>query len=159
MPRSPRRTARPACPRPSSRCTRFWRIRPTASPTGGSRAPEINYRRFFDINQLAGLRMEQGEVFEATHRLLLRLIAEGKVQGVRLDHIDGMYDPRGYCQRLLSRVADVLAESRDGERPEIDARAAAGRSTCWSRRSSPATRACARTCRSPAPPATSSSAW
>ena len=54
---------------------------------------EINYRRFFDINQLAGLRMEQGDVFEATHRLLLRLIAEGKVQGVRLDHIDGMYDP------------------------------------------------------------------
>ena len=61
-------------------------------------------------------------MFEATHRLLLRLIAEGKVQGVRLDHIDGLYDPRGYCQRLLSRVADVLAEGADGERPEIDAR-------------------------------------
>jgi (1->4)-alpha-D-glucan 1-alpha-D-glucosylmutase len=90
----------------------YWRVA----------SSEINYRRFFDINQLAGLRMEQGEVFEATHRLLLRLIAEGKVQGVRLDHIDGMYDPRGYCQRLLSRAADVLAESRGGERPEIDAR-------------------------------------
>ena len=90
----------------------YWRVA----------SSEINYRRFFDINQLAGLRMERGEVFEATHRLLLRLIAEGKVHGVRLDHIDGMYDPRGYCQRLLSRVADVLAESRDGERPEIDAR-------------------------------------
>jgi (1->4)-alpha-D-glucan 1-alpha-D-glucosylmutase len=90
----------------------YWRVA----------SSEINYRRFFDINQLAGLRMEQGEVFEATHRLLLRLIAEGKVQGVRLDHIDGMYDPRGYCQRLLSRVADVLAESGGGERPEIDAR-------------------------------------
>jgi (1->4)-alpha-D-glucan 1-alpha-D-glucosylmutase len=85
-------------------------------------ASEVNYRRFFDINQLAGLRMERGEVFEATHRLLLRLIGEGKVQGVRLDHIDGMYDPRGYCQRLLSRAADVLADSRGGERPEIDAR-------------------------------------
>ena len=83
---------------------------------------EINYRRFFDINQLAGLRMERAEVFEATHGLLLyRLIAEDKVQGVRLDHIDGMYDPRGYCQRLLSRVADVLADVRNGERPEIDA--------------------------------------
>src|ERR671918_675603 len=90
----------------------YWRVA----------SSEINYRRFFDINQLAGLRMEHGEVFEATHRLLLRLIAEGKVQGVRLDHIDGMYDPRGYCQRLLSRVRDVLAESRGGERPEIDAR-------------------------------------
>ena len=90
----------------------YWRVA----------SSEINYRRFFDINQLAGLRMEQGDVFEATHRLLLRLIAEGKVEGVRLDHIDGMYDPRGYCRRLLSRVADVLAESRGGERPEIDAR-------------------------------------
>jgi (1->4)-alpha-D-glucan 1-alpha-D-glucosylmutase len=90
----------------------YWRVA----------SSEINYRRFFDINELAGLRMERGEVFEATHRLLLRLIAEGKVQGVRLDHIDGMYDPRGYCQRLLSRVADVLAGSRGGERPEIDAR-------------------------------------
>ena len=90
----------------------YWRVA----------SSEINYRRFFDVNQLAGLRMERGEVFEATHRLLLRLIAEGKVHGVRLDHIDGMYDPRGYCQRLLSRVADVLADTRDGERPEIDAR-------------------------------------
>jgi (1->4)-alpha-D-glucan 1-alpha-D-glucosylmutase len=90
----------------------YWRVA----------SSEINYRRFFDINQLAGLRMERGEVFEATHRLLLRLIAEGKVQGVRLDHIDGMYDPRGYCQRLLARAADVLAESRDGQRPQIDAR-------------------------------------
>lgn len=89
----------------------YWRVA----------SSEINYRRFFDINQLAGLRMERGEVFEATHRLLLRLIAEGKVQGVRLDHIDGMYDPRGYCQRLLSRVADVLGEGSGG-RPEIDGR-------------------------------------
>ncbi len=91
----------------------YWRVA----------SSEINYRRFFDINQLAGLRMERGETFEATHRLLLRLIAEGKVDGVRLDHIDGMYDPRGYCQRLLSRVCDVLAEQRDGEAPQIDPRA------------------------------------
>jgi (1->4)-alpha-D-glucan 1-alpha-D-glucosylmutase len=90
----------------------YWRVA----------SSEINYRRFFDINQLAGLRMERGEVFEATHRLLLRLIAEGKVQGVRLDHIDGMYDPRGYCQRLLARVADVVAESGSNERPEINPR-------------------------------------
>jgi (1->4)-alpha-D-glucan 1-alpha-D-glucosylmutase len=91
----------------------YWRVA----------SSEINYRRFFDINQLAGLRMERGETFEATHRLLLRLIAEGKIDGVRLDHIDGMYDPRGYCQRLLSRVSDVLAEQRDGEAPQIDPRA------------------------------------
>ena len=91
----------------------YWRVA----------SSEINYRRFFDINQLAGLRMERGEAFEATHRLLLRLIAEGKLQGVRLDHIDGMYDPRGYCQRLLSRVGDVLAEGRGGDAPNSDPRA------------------------------------
>jgi (1->4)-alpha-D-glucan 1-alpha-D-glucosylmutase len=91
----------------------YWRVA----------SSEINYRRFFDINQLAGLRMERGETFEATHRLLLRLIAEGKVQGVRLDHIDGMYDPRGYCQRLLSRVRDVLAQSRKDDEPGVDPRA------------------------------------
>ena len=126
----------------------YWRVA----------SSEINYRRFFDINQLAGLRMERGEVFEATHRLLLRLIAEGKVQGVRLDHIDGMYDPRGYCQRLLARAADVLTEARGGKRPAIDARH--GRPIyLWSRRSSPGTRACARICRSPGPPATTSSVW
>ncbi len=90
----------------------YWRVA----------SSEINYRRFFDINELAGLRMEQGEVFEATHRLLLRLIGEGKVQGVRLDHIDGLYDPRGYCQRLLSRAVDVLAEGANGARSEIDGR-------------------------------------
>jgi (1->4)-alpha-D-glucan 1-alpha-D-glucosylmutase len=91
----------------------YWRVA----------SSEINYRRFFDINQLAGLRMERGEAFEATHRLLLRLIAEGKVEGVRLDHIDGMYDPRGYCQRLLSRVGDMRAEARDGGAPDLDPRA------------------------------------
>jgi (1->4)-alpha-D-glucan 1-alpha-D-glucosylmutase len=76
----------------------YWRVA----------SSEINYRRFFDINELAGLRMERSEVFEATHRLLLRLVVQGKVQGIRLDHIDGLYDPAGYCQRLLSRVAELL---------------------------------------------------
>ena len=55
---------------------------------------EINYRRFFDINTLAGLRVEDAEVFEQTHRLLGQLIADGKVQGVRIDHPDGLFDPR-----------------------------------------------------------------
>ena len=72
--------------------------------------------------------MERAEVFEATHRLLLRLIAEGKVQGVRLDHIDGLYDPRGYCERLLSRVAEVLPTAGTATAPR-STRAAAGRST------------------------------
>jgi (1->4)-alpha-D-glucan 1-alpha-D-glucosylmutase len=61
---------------------------------------EINYRRFFDINDLAALSMERREVFEATHALVLRLIREGKLAGVRVDHPDGLYDPKQYFQRL-----------------------------------------------------------
>lgn len=62
---------------------------------------EINYRRFFDIDTLAGLRMEEPAVFEATHALALRLIREGHVTGFRLDHIDGLFDPPGYLNQLL----------------------------------------------------------
>nr|WP_305906989.1 malto-oligosyltrehalose synthase [Methylomarinum sp. Ch1-1]MDP4519705.1 malto-oligosyltrehalose synthase [Methylomarinum sp. Ch1-1] len=61
---------------------------------------EINYRRFFDINDLAGLRIEDDAVFEASHRLILRLIAERKIQGLRIDHADGLYDPVAYYRRL-----------------------------------------------------------
>src|SRR5205823_10448440 len=61
---------------------------------------EINYRRFFDINELAALSMEKSEVFTATHGLILRLLSEGKVHGVRIDHPDGLYDPQQYLQRL-----------------------------------------------------------
>jgi (1->4)-alpha-D-glucan 1-alpha-D-glucosylmutase len=61
---------------------------------------DINYRRFFDVNSLAGLRIEDAGTFEATHRLVKRLIAEGKLQGLRLDHIDGLRDPVQYFQRL-----------------------------------------------------------
>ena len=61
---------------------------------------EINYRRFFDVNELAALSMEKLEVF--THPgLILRLLSEGKVHGVRIDHPDGLYDPQQYFQRLL----------------------------------------------------------
>ena len=63
-------------------------------------AEEINYRRFFNINHLAGLRVESPEVFERTHRLLGELIRRGDVQGLRVDHIDGLFDPRAYCERL-----------------------------------------------------------
>ncbi len=64
---------------------------------------EINYRRFFDINDLAGLRMENDEVFDATHQLLLRLIQEGKLDGLRLDHPDGLYDPEAYFRKLVEQ--------------------------------------------------------
>jgi (1->4)-alpha-D-glucan 1-alpha-D-glucosylmutase len=66
---------------------------------------EINYRRFFDVNALAGLRMERPEVFHAIHRLLLDLIASGKLNGLRIDHPDGLYDPVQYYERLQSSVA------------------------------------------------------
>jgi len=61
---------------------------------------DINYRRFFDINTLAGLRVEDAGTFDAIHRLVKKLIAEGTLQGLRLDHIDGLRDPAQYFQRL-----------------------------------------------------------
>jgi (1->4)-alpha-D-glucan 1-alpha-D-glucosylmutase len=61
---------------------------------------EINYRRFFDINELAAIRMEVPEVFAATHRLLFRMIRDGVVTGLRIDHPDGLYRPAEYLRRL-----------------------------------------------------------
>ncbi len=63
-------------------------------------AEEINYRRFFDINELAALRMENPEVFETTHQLVFQLLKEGSVTGLRIDHVDGLYDPADYLQKL-----------------------------------------------------------
>jgi (1->4)-alpha-D-glucan 1-alpha-D-glucosylmutase len=74
---------------------------------------EINYRRFFDVNTLAGLRVEDDAVFAATHVLLSRLIAEGKVQAVRVDHPDGLFDPTRYfdmLQQLAGGDLYVVAE-------------------------------------------------
>lgn len=61
---------------------------------------EINYRRFFDINELAGLRMESAEVFEYAHAKAFELIRSGRAHGLRLDHIDGLYDPTAYLKQL-----------------------------------------------------------
>ncbi|HKC71034.1 MAG TPA: malto-oligosyltrehalose synthase, partial [Terriglobales bacterium] len=61
---------------------------------------EINYRRFFDVNDLAGLRMENPRVFAATHKLLRRLLADGSVAGLRIDHPDGLLNPPQYFIRL-----------------------------------------------------------
>ncbi|WP_240761831.1 malto-oligosyltrehalose synthase [Nitrosococcus wardiae] len=68
---------------------------------------EINYRRFFDINDLAGLRMENPEVFETTHRFILDLVKEGKVDGLRIDHPDGLYNPPSYYQRLNRQITEI----------------------------------------------------
>ncbi|CAM4396537.1 malto-oligosyltrehalose synthase [Deinococcus marmoris] len=76
----------------------FWKVA----------AEEINYRRFFDINDLAALRMEDPRVFAWAHTTLFGLIREGVVQGVRLDHTDGLYDPAGYFQALQAGAAEAL---------------------------------------------------
>jgi len=72
----------------------YWRVA----------SDEINYRRFFDINDLAALRMDEPAVFEATHRFILELIAQGKVDGLRIDHPDGLYDPGRYFRSVQQAV-------------------------------------------------------
>jgi (1->4)-alpha-D-glucan 1-alpha-D-glucosylmutase len=83
---------------------------------------DINYRRFFDTNDLAGIRMENEAVFEATHRLVLRLMAEGKVDGLRLDHPDGLYDPAQYFERLRAAIANAMSTSATGSHLEDTSR-------------------------------------
>jgi (1->4)-alpha-D-glucan 1-alpha-D-glucosylmutase len=74
---------------------------------------DINYRRFFDVNTLAGLRVEDAATFDATHSLVKKLIAEGRLQGMRLDHIDGLRDPAQYFQRLRRLIRD--AQGKDAK--------------------------------------------
>ncbi|MBW3619431.1 MAG: malto-oligosyltrehalose synthase [Actinobacteria bacterium] len=67
---------------------------------------ELNYRRFFDITTLGGLRVEDPQVFEDTHRRVLALVADGTVQGLRIDHPDGLHDPAAYYRRLRDAAGD-----------------------------------------------------
>ncbi|MDD0974228.1 malto-oligosyltrehalose synthase [Pseudomonas fontis] len=73
-------------------------------------ADDINWRRFFDVNELGGLRVERPVVFEATHAKVFELIERGLIDGLRIDHIDGLADPRGYCRKLRRRVNGLLAQ-------------------------------------------------
>ena len=73
----------------------FWRVA----------GEEINYRRFFDIDELAAIRVELPEVFQATHQLILRFLAEGKATGLRVDHPDGLWDPAAYFRQLQQSYA------------------------------------------------------
>lgn len=86
----------------------YWRVS----------AEEINYRRFFDINDLVGLRMENPEVFAATHCLIRRLLARRQVTGLRIDHCDGLFNPRQYLIRLQLLY---IASQCMGEHPQADA--------------------------------------
>ena len=70
----------------------FWKVA----------AEEINYRRFFDVSELAALRMQDIQVFERSHRLLLKLMHESAIDGLRIDHPDGLWDPKGYFKRRLA---------------------------------------------------------
>lgn len=71
-------------------------------------AQEINYRRFFDINSLVALRMEEPVVFERAHRLLFQLLDENVIQALRLDHTDGLYDPLAYFESVQAHVRGVV---------------------------------------------------
>lgn len=75
---------------------------------------EINYRRFFDINDLVGLRTEDPLVFSARHSSIMHLIQEGKVSGLRVDHIDGLLDPLEYLERLKAIPVPCEDRDRDG---------------------------------------------
>lgn len=70
-------------------------------------AEAANYRRFFDINDMIALRVELPEVFEAVHVLVLRLAEEGKITGLRVDHVDGLWDPLAYLERLQRRLGQA----------------------------------------------------
>ena len=84
----------------------FWR----------TSSEQINYRRFFDVNDLVGLRMENPEVFRETHCLVRRMLARNEITGVRIDHCDGMFDPRQYLIRLqlLYIASQCAGESLSG---------------------------------------------
>ncbi|MGA2602131.1 MAG: alpha-amylase family glycosyl hydrolase, partial [Bryobacteraceae bacterium] len=75
----------------------FWRVA----------REKINYRRFFDVTELIGIRAQEAQVFDATHALPLELLAEGKVSGLRIDHVDGLLDPAGYLGRLQKRATEA----------------------------------------------------
>jgi (1->4)-alpha-D-glucan 1-alpha-D-glucosylmutase len=77
---------------------------------------EINWRRFFDINDLIALRIEDDEVFDAVHGTVLRLYAEGLVDGLRIDHIDGLSQPERYCQKLRACLS-ALEQKRPSHSP------------------------------------------
>ncbi len=89
----------------------FWRVA----------ADEINYRRFFDVNELAALNMERPEVFAQTHQLVFQLVREGKIDGLRIDHPDGLYDPKQYLDRLQEQYTLERARAAFDALPANDA--------------------------------------
>jgi len=74
-------------------------------------ADDINYRRFVDVNNLAGIRMDLPEVFDRAHQFVSGLLRCGALEGLRIDHVDGLLDPKEYLQRLR-KLAFANEESR-----------------------------------------------
>ncbi|MDA9101320.1 malto-oligosyltrehalose synthase [Omnitrophica bacterium] len=88
----------------------YWRVA----------AEEINYRRFFDINELAAVRTEDEETFRFYHELIFKLLAAGKVHGLRIDHPDGLYDPPAYYRRLQKQyLMQSLSDQKTVETREL----------------------------------------
>jgi (1->4)-alpha-D-glucan 1-alpha-D-glucosylmutase len=108
----------PGDPASFDRLHEFLEVQPYRLAYWKTAPHEINYRRFFDINGLAGVRVEDPSVFHAAHKLILQLVRDGRVNGLRLDHIDGLYDPTGYVQRLQEEVVVAHAEALLGHPPE-----------------------------------------
>ena len=75
----------------------FWKVA----------AEELNYRRFFNVNELISLRMDDPKVFYHTHALIFKFVREGKITGLRIDHIDGLYDPLTYLKRIRQELGDI----------------------------------------------------
>ncbi|TMD59792.1 MAG: malto-oligosyltrehalose synthase [Chloroflexi bacterium] len=100
----------------------FWRA--------GSR--ELDYRRFFDISELAALRVEDGRVFDETHEVILELVARGDVAGLRIDHPDGLCDPQEYLARIHDHapgtwiVVEKILQPDERVRPDWDAHGTTG---------------------------------
>lgn len=84
---------------------------------------EINYRRFFDINELAAIRVESPEVFEAAHRMIFRFLANGWVTGLRIDHPDGLLDPQQYFQNLQDAYREIRQKESPTPLGEVEAAA------------------------------------
>ena len=77
---------------------------------------QINYRRFFDINDLVSMRVEDDDVFDAMHERVFDLVRAGQATGLRVDHVDGLWDPRRYLTRLQHRLAQATGEENRGQR-------------------------------------------
>jgi len=88
----------------------YWRIA----------SEKINYRRFFDVADLVGVRIENPEVFEARHRRTIDLVASGHITGLRIDHIDGLYDPVGHLRKLQLRLAEPRAAAGGNDEGPVE---------------------------------------